>query len=107
MTVTRRYLDLCLVVLAAQALVGIVGFWFHVRMNEFAPGVSVFERTVYGAPPMAPLLFPNLVALALIGMWELAAQLPEESAVPPSFTARAQRWAQVASPRSDKGPISA
>ena len=92
MAVTRRYLDLCLLVLGAQALVGIVGFWFHVRMNEFAPGVSLFERTVYGAPPMAPLLFPNLVALALIGMWELARDLPEESATRLSFTARIQRW---------------
>lgn len=93
MAVTRRYLDLCLLVLGVQALVGLVGFWFHLRMNEFAPGVSLFERTVYGAPPMAPLLFPNLVALALIGMWELARHLPEESAPRPSFTARIQRWA--------------
>jgi len=79
MAVSRRYLDLCLIVLAVQALVGIVGFWFHVRMNEFAPGVSLFDRTIYGAPPMAPLLFPNLVALALIGMWELAAQNRDET----------------------------
>ena len=96
MTVTRRYLDLCLIVLAVQALVGIVGFWFHVRMNEFAPGVSLFDRTVYGAPPMAPLLFPNLVVLALIGMWELAVRLPEESSVHPGFTARIQTWVSTA-----------
>jgi hypothetical protein len=75
--VTRRYLDLCLVVLALQALVGIVGFWFHLRMNFYTPGVSLFEKSVYGAPPMAPLLFPNLVALALIGLWELALHLPD------------------------------
>lgn len=74
MSVSRRYLDLCLLVLALQAIVGIAGFWFHLRMNFYTPGVSLFERTVYGAPPMAPLLFPNLVGLALIGMWELAKQ---------------------------------
>jgi hypothetical protein len=74
--VTRRYLDLCLLVLGLQALVGVVGFWFHLRMNLYLPGVSLFEKSVYGAPPMAPLLFPNLVALALIGLWELAGQLP-------------------------------
>jgi len=74
MHVSRRFLDLCLSVLVVQALVGIVGFWFHLRMNAYAPGVSFFERTVYGAPPMAPLLFPNLVGLAMIGLWELAAQ---------------------------------
>jgi hypothetical protein len=101
MTVSRRYLDLCLIVLAAQALVGIVGFWFHLRMNEFAPGVSLFDRTIYGAPPMAPLLFPNLVALALIGMWELACQLPEEPATRPGFTARVQRWAVAEAPRQE------
>ncbi len=98
MAVSRRYLDLCLVVLAVQALVGIAGFRFHVRMNEFAPGVSLFERTIYGAPPMAPLLFPNLVALASIGMWELAAQLPEESTARPSFTATIQTWTSAATP---------
>ncbi|MGA2886498.1 MAG: hypothetical protein ABSE51_00485 [Terracidiphilus sp.] len=79
MPITRRYLDLCLAVLGVQALVGIVGFWFHLRMNFYTPGVSLFEKSVYGAPPVAPLLFPNLVALALIGLWELAAHLPEEA----------------------------
>lgn len=74
MRVSRRYMDVCLIVLVLQALVGIVGFWFHIRMNLFAPGTSWFERTVYGAPPMAPLLFPNLVGLALIGLWELGRQ---------------------------------
>jgi len=78
MSVTRRYLDLCLTVLGIQAVVGIVGFWFHLRMNFFIPGVSLFEKSVYGAPPMAPLLFPNLVALALIGLCELATHLPAE-----------------------------
>jgi hypothetical protein len=77
-TVTRRYLDLCLAMLGLQALVGIVGFWFHLRMNFYTPGVSLFEKSVYGAPPMAPLLFPNLVALALIGLWELAAHLDDQ-----------------------------
>jgi hypothetical protein len=75
MQVTRRYLDLCLLVLALQALVGILGFWFHIRMNAFTPGGTLFERTVYGAPPMAPLLFPNLVGLALIGLWQLGRRI--------------------------------
>lgn len=79
MHVSRRYMDLCLIVLALQALVGIVGFWFHVRMNAFTPGGSLFERTIYGAPPMAPLLFPNLVGLAMIGLWELGRQTQESA----------------------------
>jgi hypothetical protein len=74
--VTRRYLDLCLAVLGLQAVVGVVGFGLHLWMNFNTPGESLFEKSVYGAPPMAPLLFPNLVGLALIGMWVLAAELP-------------------------------
>jgi hypothetical protein len=45
---TRRYLDLCLAVLGVQALVGIVGFWLHIRMSAYTPGTSLFERTIYG-----------------------------------------------------------
>jgi hypothetical protein len=78
--VTRRYLDLCIAVLGMQAVVGILGFWYHLRMNMYAPGSGIFEKSVYGAPPMAPLLFPNLVALAILGLWELSPHLPEESA---------------------------
>ncbi len=77
--ITRRYLDLCLAVLSVQALVGLLGFWYHLRMNLFAPGTNLFEKSVNGAPPMAPLLFPNLVGLALIGLWELAIHLPAEA----------------------------
>jgi hypothetical protein len=76
--VSRRYLDLCLAVLSLQALVGFIGFGLHMHRNFFAPGGSFFEKTVNGAPPMAPLIFPDLVALALIGLCELAAHLPGE-----------------------------
>jgi len=81
--VTRRYLDLCLVVLGLQALVGVVGFGLHLWMNYNTPGGSLFEKSIYGAPPMAPLLFPNLVGLALIGLWQLATHLPEGTAERP------------------------
>lgn len=77
--VSRRYLDICLGVLLAQATVGILGFWFHLEMNLYTPGASLFDKSVNGAPPMAPLLFPNLVGLALIGLWELALHLPAET----------------------------
>jgi len=104
MPVTRRYLDLCLAVLGIQALVGIVGFWFHLRMNLYTPGVGLFEKSVYGAPPMAPLLFPNLVALALIGLWELAAHLPYEGDESFSVFDRIARWADTLAPQSDGWP---
>lgn len=91
--VSRRYLDLCLGVLSIQALVGIVGFWFHLRMNFYTPGASLFEKSIYGAPPMAPLLFPNLVALALIGLWQLAACLPDDPENPNGLLAQMVAWA--------------
>jgi hypothetical protein len=78
-TVTRRFLDLCLIVMIGQALVGVLGFWFHIQANLVEPGHNLWEKLVNGAPPMAPLLFPNLVGLALIGLWALIPHV-EESA---------------------------
>lgn len=77
LTVTRRFMDVCLIVMLTQALVGVLGFWFHIQANLVEPGHSLFDRLVNGAPPMAPLLFPNLVGLALIGMWALLPHLNE------------------------------
>jgi hypothetical protein len=76
-TVTRRFLDVCLVVMLGQAFVGVLGFWFHMRANLIEPGHDLFDKLVNGAPPMAPLLFPNLVGLALIGLWALIPHVPE------------------------------
>jgi hypothetical protein len=78
LSVTRRYLDVCVIVLGLQALVGVLGFWFHLRMNLALPARTFFDKTIYGAPPLAPLLFPNLVGLALIGLWVLTGYLPDE-----------------------------
>ena len=75
--VTRRFLDACSVVMFLQAAIGVLGFWFHIQANLFEPGHSLWEKLVNGAPPMAPLLFPNLVALAWIGIWTLTPHLPE------------------------------
>jgi len=75
--VTRRYMDLCFLVVMAQVVVGVLGFWFHLEANLVEPGHTLFEKLVNGAPPMAPLLFPNLAGLAMIGMWALVPHLPE------------------------------
>jgi hypothetical protein len=80
-SVTRRFLDACLVVMMGQAIVGLLGFWFHMRANLIEPGHGIFDKLVNGAPPMAPLLFPNLVGLALIGMWAAIPHLPEADSV--------------------------
>lgn len=76
-SVSRKFLDLCAVVLGGQAAVGVLGFWYHLRANLVEPGSSLWDRLVNGAPPLAPLLFPNLVGLALIGLWALTPHLPE------------------------------
>lgn len=91
MQVTRRFLDLCVVVMIGQALVGILGFWFHMQANLVEPGHTLWEKLVNGAPPLAPLLFPNLVGLALIGLWALIPHL-EEPAPGISWVGSAYQW---------------
>ena len=77
------YLKLCAVVLAVQALVGLIGFSLHAAAILRRPGATFFERILAGAPPMAPLLFPNLVVLGLIALWALGAtSWPRRSPIP-------------------------
>lgn len=92
MQVTRRFLDLCLVVMIVQGLVGVLGFWFHLQANLVEPGHTLWEKLVNGAPPLAPLLFPNLVGLALIGLWALTPHL-EETGPGTSWLGSAYQWA--------------
>ncbi len=74
--ITRKFLAWCAVVLVVQAVVGVLGFLLHVRADLHQPGATWFERVLSGAPPMAPLLFPNLVLLALIALSTWAGHLP-------------------------------
>jgi hypothetical protein len=82
MPVTGRFLMLCAAVLGIQALVGLTGVAFHWRAVWRQPGVTVFEQLLTGAPPMAPLLFPNLVILGLIGLWVLGRRANAATAGP-------------------------
>ena len=91
--VTRRFLDLCIVVMLFQGAMGVLGFWFHLEANLVEPGASLWDRLVNGAPPLAPLLFPNLVALAWIGLWALAPHVPEPD-TGRSWFGTAHAWAQ-------------
>jgi hypothetical protein len=72
--VTRRYLGLCALVLLVEAGVGVMGFGLHNLANLSEPSASVFENFIAGAPPMAPLLFPNLALLGWMGLWSLAGE---------------------------------
>lgn len=76
MTVSRRYIELCGAVLLLQAGVGLWGFVLHVEGNLRGPSVHAFDNFIYGAPPLAPLLFPNLVILGMIGLWRLRREAP-------------------------------
>jgi hypothetical protein len=80
--VGRRFLRLAALVLALQAAVGVLGFFLHVAADFEGPSSSAFENVVHGAPPFAPLLFPNLVLLGLIALYALGRHLPEEDATP-------------------------
>jgi hypothetical protein len=71
MRVTERYLWLCAAVLGVQAMVGVLGAALHVWADIRKPGPDLFENILSGPPPMAPLLFPNLVLLTLIALWQL------------------------------------
>lgn len=78
--VSRRFLVLCALVLMLQALVGVLGFFLHAAADLKGPSSSLFQNIVNGAPPLAPLLFPNLVLLGLIALWVLSKHLPSDEA---------------------------
>jgi len=77
MRVTAAYIRLCALVLFGQAIVGVIGFGFHAAADFRQPGATLLDRILPGAPPMAPLLFPNLVILAFIALWVLAATVEQ------------------------------
>jgi len=71
MRVSRPYIDLCGAILLLEAGVGLWGFVLHAEGNLRGPSVRAFDNFIYGAPPMAPLLFPNLMVLGIIALWQL------------------------------------
>jgi hypothetical protein len=77
-TVERRYLLLCAAILILQAIIGVLGFGLHLIADLEGPSSRMFENVVHGAPPFAPLLFPNLVLLSSIALWVLRQHLPDE-----------------------------
>ena len=69
--VSKSLLALCAAVLLLEAGVGVWGFVLHAQRNLAGPSIHAFENFIYGAPPLAPLLFPNLVVLGLLAIWRL------------------------------------
>jgi hypothetical protein len=76
--VTRAFLAVIAAVLAAQIIVGLIGVVFHMWGNMHGTSGTVFENVVFGAPPMAPMLFPNLAILGLYGLWRYREFVPED-----------------------------
>jgi hypothetical protein len=69
--VSKSFLALCAAVLVSEAGVGVWGFALHAQRNLAGPSIHAFDNFIYGAPPLAPLLFPNLVVLGLLAIWRL------------------------------------
>jgi hypothetical protein len=78
MDVGQRYVRLCAGVMMVQVAIGVIGFMFHAVANLRGPSVHAWDNFVNGAPPMAPLLFPNLALLAFLGLWRFAALHSED-----------------------------
>jgi hypothetical protein len=76
--VGRPFLWLCALVMLAEVAVGLLGFVLHVMADLHGPSPSWWDNFIHGTPVLAPLLFPNLVLLAGIGLWVLAHHLPAE-----------------------------
>jgi hypothetical protein len=85
--VSRSYVAMCAAVMLAQVAVGLLGFYYHTTANLRGPSASMFDNFVYGAPAMAPLLFPDLALLVFIGLWQLRGHLPEGPAAKSTPTA--------------------
>jgi hypothetical protein len=82
--VTPAFLGVCVAVMLLQAAVGLLGFYYHTAANLQGPSPNLFDDFVYGTPALAPLLFPNLALLALIGLWCLRRHLAACTPAPPS-----------------------
>ncbi len=77
MQVSRFFIDLSATILVLEAAVGLWGFVLHAAGNLRGPSIHAFDNFINGAPPMAPLLFPNLMVLGIIGLWQLRNLQPE------------------------------
>lgn len=69
--VSERYLSVCLVLMLAQMIVGAIGFALHGLAILKGPADDLFANVVFVSPLMAPLLFINVAALAVFGLWDL------------------------------------
>jgi hypothetical protein len=78
------YRGLCSGVLCLQAGIGFLGCYYHIKADLHGPAPDWFNNLVYGAPPLAPLLAPDLALLAFLGLWTWRHAAPPVGAPPPA-----------------------
>ena len=67
---SRELFRACVVVMAGEILVGLVGAALHAEANlRHSAMTTMRDWFVFGAPAFAPLLFANLALLSLLGLW--------------------------------------
>jgi hypothetical protein len=71
---TRGDVGVYVVSMVLLVVIGVVGFFLHVRFDLTSQNVVVVERFLRGAPFLAPLLFANMGLIGLISITE-----PEET----------------------------
>jgi hypothetical protein len=74
MSVSRRYINVCVTILLVEAGLGLWGFALHASLR--APSVHAFDNFIHNAPAITPLLFPNLILLGMIALWQFRIILP-------------------------------
>lgn len=77
--VSRLFIDISFLLLILQAGIGLWGFVLHTMGNLRGPSIHAVDNFIYGAPPLAPLLFPNLMVLGVIGLWQLRKKESQDS----------------------------
>ena len=66
----ERFILFCIAVMCLNIVVGVAGFFLHLAADLQVPAIQGIDKVLYGAPLFAPLLFPNLSMLALLGIWK-------------------------------------
>jgi hypothetical protein len=67
----RSFLKLAVGVAALEGAIGLLGFGLHLAADLSEHAMPLQQRLIYGAPVFAPLLFTDLAALSLLGLWQL------------------------------------
>ena len=70
-SVDRVFLVICLAIMVLNSGVGLLGFYYHLSSNLHGISPNLRDNFLYGSPVFAPLLFPNLALLGVIGIWDV------------------------------------